>query len=50
MIDRGGFNRPSCATIGRVEREGIGRTAPAKMFKKTSATSDTKHACRFRFS
>jgi hypothetical protein len=33
-IDRGGFNRPSCATIGRMERKGVGRTAPAKMFEE----------------
>jgi hypothetical protein len=34
LIDRGGFNRPSCATFGRMERKGIGRTAPAKMFEE----------------
>jgi len=36
LIDRGGFNRPSCATIGRMERKGIGRTAPAKMFEENA--------------
>jgi hypothetical protein len=34
LIDRSGFNRRWCATVARMERKGIGRTAPAKVFEE----------------
>jgi hypothetical protein len=34
LIDRGSFNWPSSATIGRMECKRIGRTAPTKMFEE----------------
>jgi hypothetical protein len=39
LIDRGGFNRPSCATIGRMNAKVLGAPRQRRCLKKTSATN-----------